>query len=108
MLDGRLSQGPRRSRARRPRPGLFYLIALNVIVAHNPSVPGGTPRWLSYNAIWFALPIGTLAICVADPPLAERVVDRVRGWTLLHTHALLLIVSFVAGTALVIRGVATI
>jgi hypothetical protein len=89
-------------------PGVFYLVALNVIVSHQPSITGGFAEVLIYNVIWFALPIGTLAICVTDPPLAGRVVDRVRGWTLRHTHALLLIVSFVAGTVLVIRGVATI
>ena len=89
-------------------PGLFYLIALNVIVAHQPSIPDGLVEVLIYNVVWFALPIGALAICVIDPPAARRAVDELRTWTLRHTRTLLLTVSFVAGAALVIRGLMTI
>lgn len=89
-------------------PGLFYLVALNVIAAHQPSIPSGLVEVLIYNGVWFALPIGALAICVIDPPAALRAVDRVRIWTLTHTHSLLLIVSLVVGAALVIRGLLTI
>ena len=89
-------------------PGLFYLIALNVVAAHQPSIPDGLVEVLVYNVVWFALPIGALAICVIDPPAARRVVDGLRLWTLRHAHALLLTVSLVAGAGLVIRGVLTI
>ncbi len=89
-------------------PGLFYLIALNVIAAHQPSIPDGLVEVLIYNVVWFALPIGALAISVIDPPAARRVVDGLRLWTLSHTHALLLTVSLVAGAGLVIRGLMTI
>ena len=56
-------------------PGLFYLVALNVIVSHQPSVLGGLAEILVYNVVWFALPIGALAVCVIDPPAARRAVD---------------------------------
>ena len=85
-------------------PGLFYLIALNVIAAHQPSIPDGLVEVLIYNVVWFALPIGALAICVIDPPAARRAVDELRMWTLSHTRTLLLTVSLVAGAGLVIRG----
>ena len=89
-------------------PGLFYLIALNVIVAHQPSVPSGLVEVLIYNVVWFALPIGALAICVIDPPAARRAVDGLRTWTLRHTRTLVLVVSLVAGGGLVIRGLMTV
>ena len=89
-------------------PGLFYLIALNVIVAHQPSIPDGLVEVLIYNVVWFALPIGALAVCVVDPPAARRAVDALRTWTLSHTHTLLLTVSLVAGAGLLIRGLMTI
>jgi hypothetical protein len=73
-------------------------------VAHQPSIPGGLVELLIYNAVWFALPIGAFAVCVIDPPAAQRGVDAVRKWTLRHTRTLLLSVSFVAGVGLVIRG----
>ena len=90
------------------QPNRFYLIALNVIATHHPSILGGLVEVLIYNVVWFALPIGALAICVIDPPAARRAVDELRMWTLSHTHTLLLAVSLVAGAALVIRGLITI
>ena len=89
-------------------PGLFYLIALNVIVTHQPSVAGGLFEVMIYNLVWFALPIGALAVCAIDPPAARRAVDEVRTWTLRHTRTLLLLVSIAAGCGLVIRGLITI
>jgi hypothetical protein len=89
-------------------PGLFYLIALNVIAAHHPNILDGLVEVLIYNVVWFALPIGALAICTIDPPAARRAVHTVRLWTLAHTHTLLLIVSLIAGAGLVIRGLVTI
>jgi Sap, sulfolipid-1-addressing protein len=85
-------------------PGLFYLIALNVIVAHEPRLPGGLLAVLIYDAIWFALPIAALATCVVNPDAARDVVVRVERWTAQHSRALLLSTSFAVGVALVIRG----
>jgi Sap, sulfolipid-1-addressing protein len=89
-------------------PGLFYLVALNVIAVHHPSILDGLLEVLIYNVIWFALPIGAIAICVINPPAARRAVDAIRTWTLRHTHTLLLTVSLVAGASLMIRGLITI
>ncbi|HVD26881.1 MAG TPA: hypothetical protein VNC79_00065, partial [Mycobacteriales bacterium] len=85
-------------------PGLFYLIALNVIVAHEPRLPGGLLAVLIYDAIWFALPIAALATCIVNPDTARDVVVRVERWTAQHSRTLLLTTSFVVGVALVIRG----
>ena len=79
-----------------------------MIVAHQPSIPSGLAEILIYNVVWFALPIGALAICVIDPPAARRAVDELRAWTLAHTRTLLLVVSLVAGVGLVIRGLMTV
>ena len=76
--------------------------------AHHPSIADGLVEVLIYNVVWFALPIGALAICVIDPPAARRAVDALRTWTLGHTHTLVLTVSLVAGAGLVIRGLMTI
>jgi hypothetical protein len=86
-------------------PGLFYLVALNVIAAHQPSVAGGLAEVLIYNAVWFAVPIAALAICVVDPQSARRAVDALQTWALSHSRGLLQLISFVAGAALVVRGV---
>ncbi len=88
-------------------PGLFYLIALNLIVAHNPRVPGGLVAVAIYDAIWFALPIAALATCIVNPEAARDAVISVQRWTGQHSRAILLSTSFIVGAALVIRGALT-
>ncbi len=85
-------------------PGFFYLIALNVIVADDPRVPGGLLAVVIYDAVWFALPIAALATCIVNPDAAQAAVARVLRWTGQHSRALLLLTSFIVGAALVIRG----
>jgi hypothetical protein len=86
-------------------PGLFYLLALNVIVAHNPRAPGAVLAVVVYDIVWFALPIVALAICVVRPDAARGAVEVAQEWTTRHSRVLLLLTSFLVGIALVIRGV---
>ena len=88
-------------------PGFFYLIALNVIVAHNVRVARGTLAVVTYNAIWFALPILALVICIMKPDAARDAIGSVHRWARDHSRAILLWVSFLVGTALVVRGALT-
>ena len=88
-------------------PGIFYLIALNVIVAYNARVPRGTLAVVTYNAVWFALPILALVICIVKPDAARDAVGSVQQWAQEHSRALLLCVSFIVGAALVVRGALT-
>jgi hypothetical protein len=85
-------------------PGIFYLIALNVIVAHNPRMLGGLLAVAIYDVVWFALPIAALATCIVNPEAARDAVAAVRRWTGQHSRTLLLCTSFTVGIALVIRG----
>lgn len=86
-------------------PGLLYLIALDLIVASQRGFPAGFLELVIYNTIWFALPIGALAICVIDPPAARRAVEAVQAWSRAHTRVLVLTISFGVGTAMVISGI---
>jgi len=85
-------------------PGLFYLVALNVIVAAEPRVPGGLLAIAIYNAIWFTVPIAALATCIVNPDAARNAVARIQRWTGEHSRALLLYTSFTVGVVLVVRG----
>lgn len=89
-------------------PGLFYLIALNVIVAHNPRVPSGMLAVLTYNVVWFALPIVALATCIVRPDAAVEVVEAVQRWARDHARMVLLVASFGVGVALIVRGALTV
>jgi hypothetical protein len=85
-------------------PGLFYLIALNAIVAHEVRAARGALAVATYNVIWFALPILALVACLVRPDSARDTFGAVDQWARRHARAILLIVSFGAGTALVVRG----
>jgi len=88
-------------------PGLFYLVALNVVVAHHPSTVDGLLEILLYNAVWFLVPFGALVVCIVRPEAARDVVGAIQEWTRAHARAILLVVSFGVGAALILRGLLT-
>jgi hypothetical protein len=89
-------------------PGLFYLIALIVIVAHNVGVASGTLAVLIYNAVWFAVPILALAACFLRPDTAQDGVRAIEQWARERSRAIVLVASFVVGAALILRGSLTV
>ena len=74
-------------------PGVFYIIALNVIVAHEPNVPGGLLAIVVYDATWFAVPIAALALSVVKPSAASDAVLWAQRWTERHSRAIALTVA---------------
>ena len=86
-------------------PGIFYLVALNVIVTHHANAPAAVTEILLYNAIWFALPIVALALSIVRPGTAHEVVGAVAQFAAAHTREILLVVSTGAGAALLVRGI---
>jgi hypothetical protein len=86
-------------------PGLFYVIALNVIIANDAAITGKAIALVVYNAVWFALPILALGTCITDPEAARDLVRAVKQWTHDHAREILLVASFSVGTALLTRGV---
>jgi hypothetical protein len=85
-------------------PGLFYLIALNLIGAADAGVPRSVANLLLFNALWFALPIAALAICVGDPATAQHAIAAVEAWARRHARVILMTIAFVVGAVLVVRG----
>jgi cytochrome bd-type quinol oxidase subunit 2 len=86
-------------------PGIFYLLALNVIAAHNPELPGAVLAVLVYDVIWFAVPIAALVLCILDPEAARKIVPAVQQRAASHSRTIVLATCFVVGLALLIRGV---
>ena len=89
-------------------PGIFYLIALNIIVAYHAKAPRQLLEVLTYNAIWFAIPLCALAVCIVAPERARDAVAALQRFTRDHLRAILLVVSSGVGGALVLKGVLTI
>ncbi|MGZ4304949.1 MAG: GAP family protein [Solirubrobacteraceae bacterium] len=85
-------------------PGLFYLVALNLIVADNPPAPQPILDVLAYNAVWFVLPIGAMAVCIVRPATARQGVAALERWITEHARSIAIVVSLTVGAALVVRG----
>ena len=88
-------------------PGVFYLIALNVIVAHNGALADKGIALITYNAVWFALPLAALVACIVRPEGARALVDGAQQWARDHHRSIALAASFGVGAALVTRGLLT-
>lgn len=85
-------------------PGLFYLLALNAIVAEDPTFVGGVFQVLVFNAIWFGAAIALVVIFLLRPGAARRVLSRLNAWVRRHTRVTLVLVFFAAGLYLTIKG----
>ena len=86
-------------------PGLFYLIALQAIVAEGRSLVVGALEVLLFNVIWFGATIASVVIFLLRPGVARRALARVDGWARRHARSTTVCVFTVAGSYLVIRGV---
>lgn len=85
-------------------PGLFYLVALNLIVGHHPGIIIGLVEVLIYNTIWFAIPFAALVLSIFAPDLARERVGMINDWARRNTRAIVIVVSIVMGVALIIRA----
>jgi hypothetical protein len=85
-------------------PGVFYLIALNLIVASNRQAVEGLAGILVYNFVWFVLPIIALVICIFRPAAAKAAIKAVQAWTSRRARPIMLVVSFAVGVTLVFHG----
>jgi hypothetical protein len=85
-------------------PGLFYLVALNEIVAHRNGIADGIVAVLVFNAIWFGAAIASVILFMIRPGAARRALLRVSAWARLHSRGVTTAVFAVAGAYLVVDG----
>jgi hypothetical protein len=85
-------------------PGLFYIVALNAIIAEGPSFASGVLQVLLFNAIWFAAAIAAVVIFLLRPGVAPRALSRVISWARRHARVTTVLVFGLAGSYLAIRG----
>ena len=85
-------------------PGLFYLLGLNAISAAGPGLAVGAVNVLIFDAIWFAIPIATLAVALRRPEDARVALDRGGAWARRHQRQLATAVFAVVGVAFALKG----
>ena len=87
-------------------PGLVYLVALNAIAAGRPAPLDAAVQVAIYDALWFLIPIASLAMAVVRPSAAVAYLDAATAWVRRHEHTIVVSGSFVLGAYLVLRGAA--
>ena len=85
-------------------PGLFYLVALNAIVADERGVVFGVVQVLVFNAIWFGAAFASVVIFLLRPGAARRMLARVNDWVRRHARATVAVVFAFAGCYLAVKG----
>jgi hypothetical protein len=82
-------------------PGLFYIVALNAIIAEGPSLVAGVLQVLLFNAIWFAATTAVVAIFLLRPGVARRALARVDNWARRHARGITVLVFGLVGSYLI-------
>ena len=85
-------------------PGLFYIVALNAIIAEGPGFVAGALQVLVFNAIWFASAIAAVVMFLIRPGVASRALARVDNWARRHARVTTVLVFGLVGSYLAIRG----
>lgn len=85
-------------------PGLFYLVALNAILAHGGSVADGILAVLVFNAIWYGAAIVSVLYFMVRPGAARRALVRTTEWARAHSLGVTILVFTVVGLYLVVDG----
>ena len=84
-------------------PGLFYLVALNEIVAHS-GVADGIVAVLVFNAIWFGAAIASVVYFMIRPGAARRALLRAGAWARAHSRGTTIALFAVVGAYLSVKG----
>ena len=86
-------------------PGLFYLVALNEIVAQRNSLTDGVLAVLVFNAIWYGAAIVSVLYFMIRPGAARRALVRTTEWARAHSQGVTVFLFAVVGVYLLVDGV---
>jgi Sap, sulfolipid-1-addressing protein len=86
-------------------PGLFYLVALNEIVAHRDAIADGIVAVLVFNAIWYGAAIASVVFFMVRPGAARRALLQASAWARLHSRAVTIAVFAAVGAYLFVSGI---
>ena len=85
-------------------PGLLYLVALNQISARDLGLAAGIANVLVFNAIWWSLPIVSLALFIMRPVATRDMLEAINDWVRAHDRQILIALFSLVGAYLTVRG----
>lgn len=87
-------------------PGLFYIVALNAILAADKGMTASIVLVLVFNGIWFGAAIASVVIFLLRPGAARRALSRANDWVRRHARATTMLVFGAVGAYLSVKGAA--
>jgi hypothetical protein len=87
-------------------PGLVYLVALNAIAFERPALVDAGLQVAIYDALWFSVPLASLALVTVRPDAALVYLEAITAWVRRHEHAVLVAGAAVLGGYLLVKGTA--
>jgi hypothetical protein len=86
-------------------PGLFYLLALNSIIAERQGALADVWHVLAYNGIWYGVSVAAVFFLLLRPSAAAReVFGRLNGWARAHQRPIVVAIFGIVGVYLVAHG----
>ncbi len=85
-------------------PGLIYVVALNGIAAGDPGPVVAAIQVGIYNALWFAIPLASLALAILRPGKAPEYLERATAWGRAHEQGVVVTTLAGLGVYLTIKG----
>jgi hypothetical protein len=86
-------------------PGLFYLLALNSIIAERQGVVADIWHVLAYNAIWYGVSVAAVFFLVIRPSAARDLIGRLDTWARAHQRPILVAIFSIVGVYLIAHGI---
>jgi hypothetical protein len=85
-------------------PGLFYLVALNAILADGRRLVVGVLEVLIFNAIWFGAAIASVVFFLIRPGAARDALAHLNAWARRHARSTTAVAFGAAGSYLAVKG----
>jgi hypothetical protein len=87
-------------------PGLFYLLALNSIIARDQGVVADVWHVLAYNGIWYGVSVAAVFYLLIRPSAAAReLFGRLNSFVRAHQRPIIVAIFGIVGTYLVVHGI---
>ena len=86
-------------------PGLFYLLALNSIIAERQGIAADISAVLAYNVIWYGVSVAAVFFLVIRPSAARDAFGRLNVWVRRHERPILVGVFGIVGVYLIAHGI---
>jgi len=86
-------------------PGLFYLLALQSIIAQRQGAAADVWHVLAYNGIWYGVSVAAVFYLLIRPSAARDLFGRLNVWARAHQRPIVVAIFGIVGLYLIVHGI---